>query len=108
MKKARLVLVFCAVSVLGFGARAGFAGEVDGRGNPVPGGQNGKSACSYSGQQDDPVEDAGVFRGDRVQSWGQLPVAARLFIMLTVGWNPGSKEPFPLAPVLGSCNPNSE
>jgi hypothetical protein len=29
---------------------------------------NGKSACAYSGQQDDPVADQGTFKGDRTQS----------------------------------------
>jgi len=106
MRKARLGLVACAACVLCFGASAGFAGEVDGKGNPVPGGNKGRSECSFSGQQDDPIADAGVFRGDRVQSWGQLPVAVRLFIM-SLGWTPGSKEPFPFAAELGSCNPNA-
>jgi hypothetical protein len=69
------------------------AGEVDGKGNPIPGGENGRSECSYSGQQDDPVEDEGFFRGDRVQSWGQIPKMMRT-ILRSIGLHPGD-----------ACNP---
>ena len=79
--------------MLAFGANNALAGEVDGKGNPVPGGTNGKSECSYSGQQDDPVADAGFFRGDRVQNWGQIPKMLRDFLT-SIGSNPGN-----------ACNP---
>lgn len=79
--------------ILAFGANTAFAGEVDGKGNPIPGGANGKSECSYSGQQDDPVADEGFFRGDRVQSWGQIPKMLRDFLT-SVGSDPGK-----------ACNP---
>jgi len=88
MKKTRLGLVVCVASVMCLGANAGFAGEVDGKGNAVPGGEKGRSECSYSGQQDDALEDAGFFRGDRVQSWGQIPKAFRDFLT-SIGSNPG-------------------
>ncbi|MEJ2090174.1 MAG: hypothetical protein P8Y69_17280 [Gammaproteobacteria bacterium] len=64
-------LVVCSMCM--WGANTALAGEVNGKGEPIPGGHTGKSACSFSGQQDDPVADDGFFRGDRVQSWGQIP-----------------------------------
>lgn len=103
-KKNLIGAVVCTAWILG--ASASSAGEVTGKGDPVPGGVNGRSECSYSGQQDDPVADAGFFRGDRVQSWGQVPVAFRLFVQITLGWSPGSKDPFPPFEGLLSCNPN--
>lgn len=80
-------------ALLAMGTGSVFAGEVDGQGNPVPGGANGRSECSYSGQQDDPVADEGFFRGDRVQSWGQIPKALRDFLTM-IGSSPGN-----------ACNP---
>jgi hypothetical protein len=73
------------------------AGEVDGKGNPVPGGENGRSDCSYSGQQDNAEEDEGVFKGDRVQNWGQF--LARGFL-ITIGFTPGRGT--------DACNPNKK
>ncbi len=103
-KMTRLSVIACATSIFCLGAGAGFAGEVDGKGNPIPGGDKGRSECSFSGQQDDPVEDEGAFRGDRTQSWGQLPNAVRQFLK-SIGFTPGSKIGLP---DLGSCNPNHE
>ena len=80
-------------AILAMGVNTAVAGEVDGKGNPVPGGVNGKSECSYSGQQDDAEADAGFFRGDRVQSWGQIPKMFRDFLT-SIGSNPGN-----------ACNP---
>jgi hypothetical protein len=82
----------CSMFLLGGGIA--FAGEVDGQGNPIPGGETGKSPCSFSGQQDDPVADEGFFKGDRVQSWGQIPKFVRDIIKADDG-HPG-----------GACNPN--
>ena len=78
---------------LAIGANSAIAGEVDGKGNTVPGGANGKSECSYSGQQDDAAADEGFFRGDRVQSWGQIPKLFRDFLTF-MGSSPGA-----------ACNP---
>ncbi len=91
--KAKILSTVLAAGILSVGAHVAVAGEVDGKGNPVPGGVKGKSECSYSGQQDDPVEDAGFFRGDRVQSWGQIPKMFRDFLT-SLGSNPGN-----------ACNP---
>ena len=89
--KAGLLLALSAV--LALGANAAVAGEVNGKGEPVPGGTNGKSECSYSGLQDDAAADEGFFRGDRVQSWGQMPLWLREMLR-AVGVHPGN-----------SCNP---
>lgn len=75
-------------------ANVSLGGEVDGKGNPVPGGVNGKSECSFSGQQDDAAADAGFFKGDRVQSWGQIPKWLR-DILRAAGMHPGQ-----------ACNPS--
>lgn len=80
-------------AVLAFGANTAVAGEVNGKGEPVPGGSKGKSECSYSGLQDDAAADEGVFRGDRVQSWGQLPKLTRMALVF-LGLHPGD-----------ACNP---
>ena len=105
MKKTRLGLLVCVAAAMFFSMTGSYAGEVDGKGNPVPGGQNGNSECSYSGQQDDAAADAGVFKSDRTQSWGQLLNETRLFLIKIAGFTPGSK--FGLGD-LGSCNPNAE
>ena len=94
----------CVAAAMFFGMTGSYAGEVDGKGNPVPGGPKGNSECSYSGQQDDAAADAGVFKSDRTQSWGQLLNETRLFLIKS-GFMPGSKTALP---DLGSCNPNAE
>ena len=87
-KKNRIGYALCVAGILALGVNTASAGEVNGKGNPVPGGEKGKSECSYSGQQDDPAADAGFFRGDRVQSWGQIPKWFRDFLT-SAGSNPG-------------------
>lgn len=86
-KKYQLGYTLCVAGVLALGANTVSAGEVDGKGNPVPGGVKGKSECSYSGQQDDPTLDP-FFKGDRVQSYGQLPKWLR-DIIKAAGGHPG-------------------
>ena len=81
IEKKQPVLVLCVAGILSMGASTAVAGEVDGKGNPIPGGTKGKSECSYSGQQDDPIADAGFFKGDRVQSWGQIPKWLRDYLV---------------------------
>ena len=94
MRTARKTLVSVAALLLvGVGAQAG---EITGNGKSLKnenGTLNGRSACAFSGQQDDPIADEGVFRGDRVQNWGQIPKAVRDFLR-TIGLHPGD-----------SCNP---
>ena len=92
-KKNRVSCALFVAGVLALGTNAAVAGEVNGKGDPTPGGEKGKSECSFSGQQDDPIADAGFFKGDRVQSWGQIP---KIFkeILTSIGSNPGN-----------ACNP---
>lgn len=92
-EKLRISHAWILAGILAMGMNVAVAGEVDGKGNPIPGGETGKSECSYSGQQDDPVADAGFFRGDRVQSWGQIPKMVRDFLR-SIGSSPGD-----------ACNP---
>jgi hypothetical protein len=71
------------------GASTAFAGEITGNGKSLKnddGTLNGKSACAYSGREDDP--DSGDFKGTKTQSWGQLPKTIRIFLT-SVGSNPG-------------------
>ena len=93
LRDNKCIHVLLAAGVMAFGFNSGVAGEVDGKGNPVPGGTNGRSECSFSGQQDDPAADAGFFKGDRVQSWGQIPKWLRDLLTLD-GLHPGK-----------ACNP---
>lgn len=93
LARIRVTSTLLLAGIFAMGANAAVAGEVDGKGNPIPGGANGKSECSFSGQQDDPVMDAGFFRGDRVQSWGQIPKMLRDFLT-SIGSHPGA-----------ACNP---
>jgi len=79
--KTRLGFVLCVAGILSMGANTAVAGEVDGKGEPIPGGSKGKSECSYSGQQDDPIEDEGFFKGDRTQTWGQIPKSLRDYLV---------------------------
>lgn len=77
MKKATICAALAATITIGFGGAVS-AGEYNGKGEPVPGGVNGRSECSYSGRDvDDAVEgnppgfddDAIAIRG--AQSYGQ-------------------------------------
>ncbi len=83
-------LAVCALLLI-WATNSAVAGEITGNGKPID--VKGKSECAYSGLQDDPEEDEGVFRGDRVQNWGQLPKAVRDFIR-DIGFLPGD-----------ACNP---
>lgn len=49
MKRIAAVCVCASGLVLG-GSTMAHAGEYNGKGAPVPGGEKGKSACSYSGR----------------------------------------------------------
>lgn len=78
VKKATVAALAVLGLVLGASGTA-FAGEYNGKGDPVPGGVNGKSACSFSGRDiDDSVENnpPGFDDDDLtihgVQSYGQI------------------------------------
>ena len=79
IKRPLIGAAICAATVLGLGTTA-FAGEYTGNGGTAPGGEKGKSECSYSGldatvdvEGDIPFDDDFVgadFHG--VQSYGQF------------------------------------
>src|SRR6186713_1430301 len=78
MKMTRLSLVACATSILFLGATAAFAGEITGNGKSLKnpdGTLNGKSACAFSGREDNPGDP--LFRGEIAQSWGQITKSVR-------------------------------
>lgn len=77
-KKMHLARLACATSILCLGATAALAGEITGNGKSLKnpdGTLNGKSACAFSGREDDPSDP--LFRGDIAQSWGQIAKAIR-------------------------------
>ena len=65
----------CTVAVAGLGAGSAFAGEITGNGKWIRGTEeaplNGKSECSYSGQNDEFILEVAGDWG-RTQSWGQI------------------------------------
>lgn len=78
IKRTAVGVAAAAALLLGLSGTAS-AGEYDGRGEPVPGGVNGRSECSYSGrdipdsEENNPPgfdDDALAIRG--VQSYGQF------------------------------------
>jgi len=65
----------CAASFLCLAASAAVAGEITGNGKSLKnpdGTLNGRSACAFSGRQDNFAEDEGFFRHLLTQSWGQV------------------------------------
>ena len=86
-KKLTLTCAAAGALVLA-GAGAASAGEITGNGKPVPAPQNAASECSYSGLNDDRVEDPA-----RTQSFGQI---VRLGGLKPKLFNPGD-----------ACNPNA-
>ncbi len=67
-------LAACALLLI-WVTNSAVAGEITGNGKPID--VKGKSECAFSGLQDDAAADEGFFRGDRVQTWGQIPKALR-------------------------------
>jgi hypothetical protein len=78
----RRAVIGCLVAlglVVGGGAGAAFAGETNGKGEPIPGAHQASSACAFSGRDlPDDVEnnppgfDDDQFTGGHVQSYGQI------------------------------------
>jgi hypothetical protein len=94
------VVAFAVVVFAAVGASSASAGEITGSGKWIAGAETaplkGKSACSYSGLNDNyvlgnPLPDEDGFL--RTQSWGQLDQATRAFLTV-LGVNPGT-----------ACNP---
>ena len=50
MKRAVIGCIVALGLVVGGGAGAAFAGETNGKGDPIPGADNASSACAFSGQ----------------------------------------------------------
>lgn len=98
-RSAQLGLILGAAVALG--TTTAFAGEITGNGKKIT--NHARSACVYSGLQDDPAADAGIFKGDRTQNWGQLTelglwVFAEFFGITSPGQgcNPNWDGPDPL------------
>ena len=92
------IAVSATALVLSLTAGAAFAGEITGNGKSLKqadGTLHGRSACAWSGQEDDQFGPGGS-KGvpGHAQSWGQIPKADRDFIA-TFGFHPGM-----------ACNPN--
>lgn len=90
----RYIIGSLACMALVVGINAANAGEITGNGKPVPGGETGKSECSYSGREDTPGDPA--FRGVIAQSWGQLTADFKAFLA-SIGMHPGI-----------ACNPSGK
>jgi hypothetical protein len=78
MRLNRLGLVIGTASILCLSATVAFAGEITGNGKSLKnpdGTLNGKSACAFSGREDNPGDP--LFRGEIAQSWGQITKAVR-------------------------------
>ena len=78
MRRAVIGLVVVASFVLGTSAVA-HAGEVNGKGEPIPGAHTASSACAFSGrdlpdsiENNPPGFDDDAFTGGHVQSYGQI------------------------------------
>jgi len=82
------IAVSAAAVVLSLSASAAFAGEITGNGKSLEP-LHANSICAYSGLNDDPLGlDPANGPAGRVQSWGQLPKATRVYLT-SIGVNPG-------------------
>lgn len=86
-KTTHLGVVACATSILCLGSSAAFAGEITGNGKDLKP-LKGKSACAFSGRQDNYEDDEGVFKNMLVQSWGQATPEMKEFF-IAIGLHPG-------------------
>jgi len=78
--KRLLLVATCVFAIMGVGASAALAGEVNGKGQPIPAPDKANSICVFSGQNDDPsapivsaepTPEAPNGPGGRTQSYGQ-------------------------------------
>ena len=85
--KSLLATAFCTFAILGASATAASAGEVNGKGEPIPAPSRANSICVFSGQNDvpNPDPDSGDV-GGRTQSFGQ---ENRLGLVDPRQFNPG-------------------
>ncbi len=75
-----LFLATCVLAISGIGANAALAGEVNGKGQPIPAPDHANSICVFNGLNDDPdapivsaepTAEAPNGPGGRTQSYGQ-------------------------------------
>jgi hypothetical protein len=73
-----LVVITCVLAIMAVGASAALAGEVNGKGKPIPAPDKANSICVFSGLNDDPNAPlsfdftiAPNGPGGRTQSFGQ-------------------------------------
>ena len=74
-RTTRSSVIVCAASLSCLAASAALAGEITGNGKSLKnpdGTLNGRSACAFSGRQDNFEADEGFFRHMLTQSWGQV------------------------------------
>jgi len=94
MYKTTLTIIATAILALGLSGTA-FAGEITGNGKWIAGSEeaplHGKSACAYSGREDDPTDP--IFKGTMAQAWGLISKSTRDFLA-SIGMHPGD-----------ACNP---
>lgn len=100
MKVPALAASFAAIAL--YAAAPAFAGEVNGRGDPIPATDVAASFCAFSGLNDNPVDPPeGDFPG-RVQSFGAL--LKFLAGLLGFRLHPLDADTWPGE----GCNPNSD
>ena len=94
MYKTISTIIVTAIVAVGLSSTA-VAGEITGNGKWIAGSEeaplHGKSACAYSGREDDPTDP--VFKGTMAQAWGLIAKSTRDFLA-TIGMHPGD-----------ACNP---
>ena len=94
MFKFTLTLFITAIVAISLSSSA-IAGEITGNGKWIAGSDDaplhGKSACAYSGREDDPEDP--LFKGTMAQAWGLISKSTRDFFA-TIGLHPGD-----------ACNP---
>ena len=82
MRKMLAGAALCVVTVVGLGAGPAMAGEITGKGDrPMVIGQttdghmilHARSACAFSGLNDEYIESDRDPAHDRVQNWGHIP-----------------------------------
>lgn len=83
MKRVASTCIIALGLVIG-GAATAQAGEYNGKGEPVPGGVTGKSACSYSGRDipDDVEPNPPGFGDDELSSQRNYTQSYGLFVSL--------------------------
>jgi hypothetical protein len=103
MKRTSIAALAAAMAATAlYATPPAFAGEVNGRGDPIPATDVAASLCAFSGQNDNPAGSPGNPPG-RVQSFGALlKFLSALFGFKLTPFD----EQVPNYPGVG-CNPNS-